>query len=248
VLHPEGTLEHGILLAPYVIWSDCTFCGGHELFYLRQFKNAVSNYCSFSTGHSICVHGEILQDSPSPKIALGMTAPSATRIAAVSGWRRLWSDLAKPWSRLLARAVDLAIAAGIACIGLFATLLLGLPVWSVLAATAVPLLAYEPVSAFRGGTVGKRLLEIEPVSVWHRRALSPGDQLRRALWFDLQFVFPPLAVRNLAWVIWDPARQPLHDRRAQSIVIAGRTSPTQRGLPARKIRLVRQGFLPAQAR
>jgi len=75
---------------------------------------------------------------------------------------------------------------------------------------------------------GKRLLRIEPVSVWDSRALSRADGLRRALVVDAQILFPPLAVRNLAWLLWDPARQCLHDRAAASIVVAGRSRHIQR--------------------
>jgi hypothetical protein len=56
-----------------------------------------------------------------------------------------------------------------------------------------------------------------------RCSINRADTLRRALFTDAQILFPPLAVRNLAWVLWDPARQCLHDRRAASIVITGRT-------------------------
>ena len=45
---------------------------------------------------------------------------------------------------------------------------------------------------------------------------------------DAQILFPPLAVRNLAWLLWDPARQCLHDRAAASIVVAGRSRHIQR--------------------
>jgi hypothetical protein len=71
-------------------------------------------------------------------------------------------------------------------------------------------------------------MRIEPISVWDGRALTRGDTLRRALFADLQLLFPPFAVRNLAWVLWDPARQCLHDRKAASIVIAGRTRSGQK--------------------
>jgi hypothetical protein len=66
------------------------------------------------------------------------------------------------------------------------------------------------------------------ISIWDGRALGRADRLRRALFADAQILFPPLAVRNLAWVLWDPARQCLHDRKAASIVIAGRTRPGQK--------------------
>jgi hypothetical protein len=77
--------------------------------------------------------------------------------------------------------------------------------------------------------LGKRLTRIEPISAWDSRALGRADALRRALVADAQLLFPPLAIRNLAWVLWDPARQCLHDRVARSIVITGRTQRGQKG-------------------
>jgi RDD family len=99
----------------------------------------------------------------------------------------------------------------------------------VIALTAALLaVMYEPLIALTGGTPGKRLLRIEPISIWDGLALGRADRLRRALFAGVQILFPPLAVRNLAWVLWDPARQCLHDRKAASIVIAGRTRPGQK--------------------
>lgn len=86
---------------------------------------------------------------------------------------------------------------------------------------ALPLaLLYEPLT---DGTPGKRLLRIEPVSVWDSRALGRADGLRRALAVDVQILFPPLAIRNLDWLLWDPARQCWHDRVTASIIVAGRS-------------------------
>jgi RDD family protein len=87
---------------------------------------------------------------------------------------------------------------------------------------------YEPLTALTGGTPGKRLLHIEPISIWDGRTLNSADVLRRALFADAQILFPPLAVRNLAWLLCDPARQCLHDRRAACIVITGRTRRSQK--------------------
>jgi uncharacterized RDD family membrane protein YckC len=84
-------------------------------------------------------------------------------------------------------------------------------------------LVYEPVAALRGGTLGKRALGIEPVSVWDSRPLNTADTLRRAFAVDAQMVLPVLAVRSLACLLWDPSRQGLHDRVARSIVVAGRS-------------------------
>ena len=48
-----------------------------------------------------------------------------------------------------------------------------------------------------------------------------------AVFADLQLLLPTIIIYNMARVLWDPARQCLHDRRAASIVIAGR-SPHRR--------------------
>ena len=53
--------------------------------------------------------------------------------------------------------------------------------------------------------MGKRLTRIEPISAWDSRALGRADALRRALVADAQLLFPPLAIRNLAWVLRAPA-------------------------------------------
>lgn len=153
-------------------------------------------------------------------------APTGSvRSAAASGWRATWADLASRPRRLVARLVDLSLAAALAAAGWLIATAAGLPLIGT-AAVAVALgLAYEPLTAMTGRTPGKRLVRIEPISDWDSRALGRADTLRRALFADLQILFPPLAVRNLAWLLWDPARQCLHDRLTTCIVIAGRSRP-----------------------
>ena len=63
------------------------------------------------------------------------------------------------------------------------------------AAIAVLLaIGYEPMIALTGGTPGKRLLRIYAISVWDCTALNRADTLRRALFADLQLLFPPIIV------------------------------------------------------
>jgi uncharacterized RDD family membrane protein YckC len=153
---------------------------------------------------------------------------SSVKAAASSGWRATWADVASRSRRIAARLVDLLPFVVLAFLGWIAGEGLGLPLWETAASAILLGCLYEPLTELNGGTVGKRLAKIEPISTWTGRALSPGDLLRRAIFVDLQLLFPPLAVRNLAWILWDPARQCLHDRKAKSIVVAERSQPGQK--------------------
>jgi hypothetical protein len=124
--------------------------------------------------------------------------------------------------------VDLTVAATVAALGWVAAVLLQLPTWAVILAAVSLLCLYEPLSVLNGATLGKRLIRIEAISTWDGRALGRDDALRRALSFDVQLLFPPLIIRNLAWLLWDPARQCSHDRRAASVVISGRSRSGQK--------------------
>jgi hypothetical protein len=100
--------------------------------------------------------------------------------------------------------------------------LAGLPWWLTLVATLALPVAYEPaVVAFTGGTIGKRLLRIEPISTADCRPLGRHDALLRAALVSLQLIAPWMWMRNIAWIIWDPGRQCFHDRWARSIVVTG---------------------------
>lgn len=228
MLYRQGTLEHCVPLSPYAVWNECTVCRGHELFYAHQIKSRTSYYFSFSSGHEISADLGELREPPAPRVALGMTAPSGSQMAAAAGWRKHWPDLARPLPRLLARAADLALAALLSLLVLMLCLLLGAPFSGGVAASLTALVGYEPCFAYRGTTPGKRLMRIEPISVRHRRPLNRGDRLLRAFWLDLQLLIVPLAVRSLAWLLWDPARQCLHDRRTESLVVAGLGHPLRR--------------------
>lgn len=224
----DGSLDQAIDLSPYCIHSHCLQCGGDELFYLHQRKKDQNFYFSFSTGHELKIKGDAVRQATRPTIALGMTPLGSVRSAASAGWRATWADLAARSRRVAARFLDTVTASFIASLGWIGFLLVGLPTWPSAGFGLLLLCVYEPVSVLTGGSPGKRLAKIEPISTWESRALSRRDALRRAFYVDLQLLFPPLAVRNLAWLIWDPARQCLHDRRAASIVISGRSKPAQK--------------------
>ncbi|MBP2705530.1 RDD family protein [Microbispora sp. RL4-1S] len=228
VAYHDSTLDHAIDLSPYSIWHKCPECGRPELFYLHQRRKNRSSYLSFSTGHRLTMRKDVIADAGTSITALRLEPVGSTRSRASTGWRAIWADLAPRGRRISARTADLVIAVGVAVALARGGSLLGLTAWQATLAGFVTLNLYEPLSTLSGGSPGKRLARIEPISVWDARALNHADALRRALLFDLQFVFPPLAIRNLAWLIWDPARQCLHDRGARAIVVRGRSRLPQK--------------------
>lgn len=221
----RGSLGSAVDLTPFCVWQPCPVCHRDELFYLHQRRKRRSSYFSFSTGHRRISRGETAERAPRQVTTMRMEPRSAVRSAAASGWRAAWADLASRPRRLVARLVDLCLAALLAAVGWLVAGIPGLPLLATAAIAVMLGLAYEPATAMTGGTLGKRLLRIEPVSIWDSRALSRADTLRRALFANLQILFPPLAFRNLGWLLWDPARQCLHDRLTACIVIAGRSRP-----------------------
>ncbi len=223
-----SNLGSAISLTPFCTWSKCPECGQEELFYLHQRRKRRNSYFSFSSGHERVVRGEAPQRARQPVVALGMVTVGSRRSAASSGWRANWAALAPRPRRLISRLVDLAMViliAGITWLTCRFTHVLPWPSAGVALGLAA---VYEPAAVLADGTLGKRLMRIEPVSAWDARPLGRADAFRRALVADAQLLFPPLAIRNLAWILWDPAQQCLHDRVAKSIVIAGRTQRGQK--------------------
>lgn len=228
VAYHGNSLEFALDLTPFCVQKRCPKCHQQELFYLHQRKKGKSHYFSFSTGHPLVLKGNSERAARDHITAMRMEPPGSAQAAASSGWRAIWPDLASRPRRIAGRTVDLTAVAALLIVAWFLTALFGLS--AVASATIAALLAilYEPVTALSGGTLGKRLLRIEAISTWTGRALSPGDTLRRALFADAQLLVPPLAVYNLAWLLFDPARQCFHDRRAASIVTAGRAVRSHR--------------------
>jgi uncharacterized RDD family membrane protein YckC len=219
----RDSLEFAVDLTPFCIWRRCPKCRRDELFYLHQRRKQLSSYFSFSTGHSLTVKKEAAEPAPKQATTLRLEPLGSVRSAAASGWRATWPDLASRPRRLAARMVDFGLAAMLAAAAAALAALGGLPPLAVAVIAIAVAVLYEPLTTLAGGTPGKRLMRIEPISIWDGRGLTRGDTVRRALFADVQILFPPLIVRNLAWVLWDPARQCLHDRKAATIVIAGRT-------------------------
>jgi uncharacterized RDD family membrane protein YckC len=221
------SLEQAVDLTPYCAWRPCPTCGRDELFYLTKAKGGRGDHYSFATGHRLKFSENVVVTPPERVARMGMTSLGSRRSAAADRWRGVWPDLASRHRRLAARAVDTLLVAAVGTIGWLCGMLLGLPIpWIVVLAVVVAA-ACEPALALAGGTPGKRLLRIEAISTWDCRPLAVSDMLRRAVVADLQLI-PPVAIYNLAWLLWDPARQCLHDRIAASIVVAGRSPPAQK--------------------
>ncbi|MGH3742726.1 MAG: RDD family protein [Micromonosporaceae bacterium] len=218
-------LDHAIDLTPYCVWRACPMCRREELFYLHQYKRQQGSYLSFSTGHQLTVKGDALDGAvriPRQTVGLGMESLGAARSRAISSWRASWSDLAHPGRRVAARALDLVMAFALAAVGWSVGWASDAESWVSVVAGLLLGLSYEPLVALRGGSVGKRVLRIQLISVWDVRPLSRRDALRRAILVNVQWVFLPLGLRNLFWLLADPARQCLHDRSAGSIVVSRR--------------------------
>ena len=229
LVYLPNSLEFAVDLTPYCVRRRCGTCGRDELFYLtrRMRKDNSGQYFSFSTGHQLAIADTGTATTPPPVAQMGMTSMGSRPSAAAYRWRATWSDLAPRSRRLAARTLDTILVAVLAAVGWLAGALVGLPpLWEVIVAILFAA-AYEPVLVLGGGTVGKRLLRIEPISTWDCKPLCRSDAIHRALVADLQLV-PPIAVYNLAWLLWDPARQCLHDLVAGSIVVAGRSRTLQK--------------------
>jgi uncharacterized RDD family membrane protein YckC len=225
----ETSLSFAVDLTPYCMWQRCPACQRHELFYLHQRKKGKDRYFSFSTGHELISSGTTARPAAKPSAALGMPPLGSARASAASGWRANWANLVSRPRRITARVIDIALAAITAFAGYSISRAAGASVLISAAAVAVPLaLLYEPLTALTGGTPGKRITRIEAVSVWDSRKLGRPDTIRRAVAASIQILLPPLALYNLAWLLWDPARQCLHDRVAGSIVIPGRSRTESR--------------------
>lgn len=225
VASQRNSLETAVDLTPFCVWRPCLVCHRDELFYLHQRRKRRSSYFSFSTGHRRSVKDEVAGPAPKRATTLRMEPRGSVRSAAASGWRASWADLAPRPRRIAARLVDLGLVAVLAAAGWLLATVAGLSLAAAATVAVVLGVLYEPTTAMTGGTLGKRLLRIQPISIWDGRALGRADTLRRALFADMQLMFPPLAARNLGWLLWDPARQCLHDRLAACIVIAGRPRP-----------------------
>jgi hypothetical protein len=230
VAYHHDSLEFAVDLSPYCVWQACPDCGRSELFYLHQRRNRKrrSYYFSFSTGHSLEMKGDVIEQATKPPVALGIEPLGSVRAKTSYGWRATWAGLAPRSSRIAARLVDVGCVAVLATVGWASAIQLGRSVWISAAIALMLAILYEPLAVLTGGTPGKRLLRIDSISAWDGRILGKGDTVRRALLADAQLLFPPLAVRNLAWLLWDPARQCLHDRKAASIVVSGRSRPGQK--------------------
>ena len=222
--YKTGQLASATDLTPYCLYQTCLVCGRDELFYLTKRTKNRSDHFTFATGHQLQLKGDQRPKVPVPLGSVGLEPLSSRRTEAAQGWRASWAGLAPRSTRLLARSIDVAVAAGIGTVIGILALIIGIGTAQAALVALVASLVYEPVAGLRGGTLGKRILGIQPVSVWDSRPLNTADTLRRAFAVDAHIVLPILAVRSLACLLWDPSRQGLHDRAARSIVVSGRSS------------------------
>lgn len=224
VAYARGSLDFATELAPYCIYHECQACGRDEFFYLTRRTKSRSDHFAFASGHKLQLSGQRMVKATPPLASLGLEPLGAKRIRAGQGWRATWADLAGRPRRIAARLLDTVIAGALAMATALVMAVVGVATrWCVLVGLLIAL-AYEPVTAWFGGTIGKRLSRMEAISVWDCRPLGRRDALQRAFFVDLQLLVPPVAIRNTAWVLWDPARQALHDRQAASIVVTGRAN------------------------
>lgn len=147
--------------------------------------------------------------------------------------------------RLVAGVIDFAVSYGI-------TLIIDIPIWGYhrtttggkgsaghqiaidLIATAIGLAYYSWPHARWGQTLGKRALGIRLRSI-DGDAISYRQAIGRYLFQTLFFIAAnaaagiatPLALigfLNLAWILWNPRRQALHDKAAHTVVVRTRTT------------------------
>jgi hypothetical protein len=228
VAYHRNSLNHAVALHPFCIWRACTRCTREELFYLNRRKKSRSDHFSFTTGHELRLRGENRTAPATPAVSLGMEGIGARQAAATRGWRASWVDLAHPARRAAARGVDTVVFGVILAVAGLLALATGLGGWPSAGIAVTLAAAYEPVAAALGGTWGKRLLRIEPISTNDGRALGRRDAVVRAALADLQLLVPLVGCYNLAWLLGDPARQCLHDRVTASVVVTGRSRPGQK--------------------
>jgi uncharacterized RDD family membrane protein YckC len=148
--------------------------------------------------------------------ASGSTAPSA----AVA--------LASPWARLAARLVD-----GLVMAVVFTALTAGGVIeadltrpqevsTTFIAMALVVTVLYETIFVgLRGQTPGKMVLRITVVRVESGGLPGWGRALTRAVLPAVANLVPFGGLIVYAWLLWDPRRQGLHDKLAQTLVISG---------------------------
>ncbi|MQY03939.1 RDD family protein [Actinomadura macrotermitis] len=83
-------------------------------------------------------------------------------------------------------------------------------------------LYYVIMHAKRGQTVGKMLLGIRVVRAEDGGAISFGrSAARTAFYYVLSFVTCGIGgLVDVAWILWDPRRQALHDKVARTLVVS----------------------------
>ena len=83
----------------------------------------------------------------------------------------------------------------------------------------VGLLYYGFLHGKWGQTLGKKLLGIRVVRAQDMGALSMSQAFGRAAIYWVLMELCCLALIDVAWILWDPRRQALHDKAVQSVVV-----------------------------
>jgi uncharacterized RDD family membrane protein YckC len=137
--------------------------------------------------------------------------------------------LASPWSRLAARLVDGLVLAlvftGLVTTGVItADLARPQDVSSAFIAMAilVTILYETSFVGLRGQTPGKMVVRISVVRVENGDRPGWGRALIRSALPSVANLVPFGGLIVYGWLLWDPRRQGLHDKVAQTLVVAGR--------------------------
>src|SRR5581483_2372823 len=176
---------------------------------------AGAGYCA-SCGHAL--QGERTPPAPS---RVSVTAPVSWPGADYGLPATGVGSLASPGQRLGARIVD----GFVLLVGAFALLvggrllLLGPAYWIGLAAAVVFVLLYEVVLiALRGQTLGKLAFGIAVMRRDGRPRPGAGTAVARSATAGLLGIVPLGSILDSAWLLWDPNRQALHDKGADTLV------------------------------
>src|SRR6266496_376601 len=235
ICYPYDELEDSLELSRLLKYEQCDRCSGPELFYLTRARKNRTEYRSIERGHlhegeiglaDIVSAGKVeetINDDLSPTDVVRRPRPNAVapppRDRKQRGWRAVWPNLASVRRRIGARVIDLFAVWVLGTVGRSGAALIN---WADLvgwACAIVLALIYEPTTmVIMKRTVGQRLLQIEPISVWTGRILGPADALRRGFAADLQYALAPVVI-NMYWLLRHPARQTIQDVVAGTVVV-----------------------------
>ncbi|MCW2938337.1 MAG: domain containing protein [Actinomycetia bacterium] len=152
---------------------------------------------------------------------------------AESGFGGPAAGLAGRWSRLGAGIIDLIIVSIVFGIlsapftdwnrvfhpGTGDMVIVGTGYAGTIISYLVGLLYYGFMHGKWGQTLGKKLLRIRVVRAQDLGALSMSQAFGRSAIYWVLMELCCLALIDVAWILWDPRRQALHDKAVQSVVV-----------------------------